>query len=86
MKLRIRPDVSFSSIGDERKNVGVIVRAILRNGERTYDKWVIGEACKTTMSQDVQALDKVVQEQLGHEVRCCMQRYVCKSMKVFGGF
>lgn len=69
MQLPVRPEASFSSIGDERKNVGVIVRAILRSGERSYDKWVIGEANKTTMSRDVQALDRVVQEQLGDEAQ-----------------
>lgn len=69
MKLPIRPDASFSSIGDERKNIGVIVRAILRSGERSYEKWVVGEAHRTTMSQDVEALDRVVKEQLGGETQ-----------------
>lgn len=69
MELPVRPDASFSSIGDEQQNVGIIVRAILRSGERSYDKWVVGEAYKTTMSRDVQALDRVVQEQLGHEAQ-----------------
>lgn len=69
VKLPLRPDASFSSIGDERKNIGVIVRAILRSGEKSYNKWVIGEAHRTTMSQDVEALGRVVKEQLGSETQ-----------------
>lgn len=69
VKLPLRPDASFSSIGDERKNIGVIVRAILHSGERSYEKWVIGEAHRTTMSQDVEALGRVVKEQLGSETQ-----------------
>lgn len=69
VKLPLRSDASYSSIGDERKNIGVIVRAILRSGERSYDRWVIGEAHRTTMSQDVEALGKVVKKQLGSETQ-----------------
>lgn len=69
MKLPLRPDASFSSIGDERKNIGILVRAILRSKEGSYDKWVIGEAHRTTMSLDVEALDRVVKEQLGNETQ-----------------
>lgn len=69
VKLPIGSDTPFPSIGDERKNVGVIVEAILRSGEKSYDKWVIGEAHKTTMGQDVEALNRVIKKQLGHETQ-----------------
>ncbi|KAK2607581.1 hypothetical protein N8I77_006244 [Diaporthe amygdali] len=85
VKLPLRADVSFSSIGDERKNIGVIVCAILRSGEKTYDKWVVGEAHKTTMNKDVDALDKVVKEQLGIDKRVIFVETSLKDYEVVSG-
>lgn len=67
-KLLIRSDAAWSSIADERKNFGIVVRAIIHSGEARYGKWVTGEVYKTTMSENAEALDRLVQEQFGHEI------------------
>ncbi len=56
-------DAPFAVAGDEKTNVGLVVRAIFEQPERTLGTWVSCEAERLSCRQWVEALDSAAQEQ-----------------------
>ena len=49
-------------MGDERKNIGLVTRAILEQPDKTLGKWVIGQAFSSSCREWAVALNNVFKE------------------------
>lgn len=63
IRLPCRADASFSVAGDEKTDVGLVVRAKFEQPERTLGTWATCEAEKLSGRHQVEALDSAAQVQ-----------------------
>jgi hypothetical protein len=63
VQLPCLPDVPFSIAGDENENVGILVRAVFEQPEKSIGTWIACESEHISCRQWVACLDMAVKSQ-----------------------